>query len=257
MTTAQQLALLAREEPVMPCARLHAARGRHLDGCDTDCAGCLPAAARYGLLCGPCYSRIRYWLRYGHELVMHAFTLRHPSLGSALGRTDVRVDSSRAWQLPFNENAVEATDLFFGQLADVVKNHATELRIAPPGFLFDMWRKDQDVPGFPRHTDLGKADVLLSELVRFELTHGPKIAALPTVTVWYEELEQMVRTLRGRFPVEAPPTRPRSVPCRVCGQHQLEITRTVESESIRCRYCHWTPETPAVTDELITEGAAA
>lgn len=258
MTTLQQLALLTAATTT-PCARLHTARDRHDDDCPglDVCTGCQPAPARYGRLCGPCYSRIRYWLRYGHELVMHAFTQRTPGLGSSLTQTD-RVDSSRTWQLPFNEAAVTATDLFFGQLADVVKNHASELHIAPPGFLFDRWRRDQDVPGFPKDTDLGKADVLLSELIRFELAHGSKIAALDTIVVWYEELSDMVRTLRGQFPIDPPPVRPRTVPCPVCDQHRLVIRRTVDDvETIRCDYCQWTPSTDVETDDVLTEGAPA
>ncbi|MCJ1687771.1 hypothetical protein [Rathayibacter sp. VKM Ac-2927] len=259
MTTLQQLALLTAAPTITPCARHHAARDVHADDCPgTDvCHGCYPAAARYGHLCGPCYSRIRYWLRYGHELAMHAFTLRTPSLGSSLAQTD-RVDSTRAWRLPFNEQAVEATDLFFGQLADVVKNHATELHVAPPAFLFDRWRRDEDINGFPKDTDLGKADVLLAELIRFELAHGPKIAALDTIVVWYDELAEMIRTLRGRFPIDPPPTRPRTVPCPVCDQHRLVITRDIVNvETIRCEYCQWTPASDVETDAVLTEGATA
>jgi hypothetical protein len=240
MTTVQQLALSKT-----PCVRDHTIPGVHFDGCvDTVCTGCQPAEARYGLLCGACYFRMWDWLRDGHALVMNAFDRRTPGLGSSVGRSD-RVDSSRTWRLPFDEDAVDATDTFFGQLADVVKNHARELHVAPPGFLFDRWRRDEDVPGFPQGTDLLKADVLLSELIRFEFTHASKIANLYTIVVWYDELESMVKALRGRFPIEMPKPRPSRLECKRggigCGSGPVNVTQTSDGFEAKCHACGWQP----------------
>ncbi|KQQ22555.1 hypothetical protein ASF48_05055 [Rathayibacter sp. Leaf299] len=275
MTTAQQLALLTREEQAVPCIRGHALWGRHLDDCDSTvadvnqlevCTGCAPAPARVGRLCDRCYHVALEGLPRIGEHVAHGWTLIRPSITRAAGE---RVDASQEWRLPWNENARETVDLAYGQLCDMVKNHATELAVTPPGILVRAWVRDLDVYRFPTGTgSVREVEAYLGEVIAWEKGHAVAIAALPTAGVWVDELDDLLRRVRGQFPMDPP--RPRRMPglvCPTCGAARVYLHDAgTDHPYLMCGVRSSTHETGSGCNQtwegedivhVITEGAAA
>ena len=243
MTTVQQLALSKT-----PCIRDHMIPGVHVDGCtDTTCTGCQPAEAARGRLCLRCYSTLRYNLHASLPIMTHALNQRYRSI-PAFNYDAVRVSGGNGpARLPINDVAIEMTDSFYADLANYVTDHARKIHQAPPPSVFRALERDRNITGFTSGASLAEAYNLTLWLVQWELAYSLDIAALPEVGVWWADLSEMLRTLRGRFPIEKPKPRPSRLACRRdgigCGHGPVNVTYDAKTDdfTVECDTCGWQP----------------
>ena len=271
MTTAQQLALLTREEQTTPCARRHPL-GHHDDcpGLLSPCLGCVFKPADIGHLCAVCYSTVRYSLRSIGEHIVHGWSTLIPSITKA--PASERVQSSRGWRLPWADESEAILHAAYGQLASDVVWHAHMLTVEPPEHLHPATLTDREIVRIPVRdlTDLTGVRRYVGAVIQWELLRTKSIVerSAGTAVDYLETLSVLNRQLKGRFPMDPRgPELAKGLVCPVCGCTRVYLHGAgSEDPYLMCGVaatrnregsgCHTTWRGDPVT-HLITEGAAA
>jgi hypothetical protein len=271
MTTAQQLALLTREEQAVPCARRHTLG--HLDDCPglfSPCLGCVFTPADVGHLCAPCYSTVRYSLRAIGEHIIHGWSTLIPSITKA--PAPERVQSSRGWRLPWAEESEALLHAAYGTLASEAVWHAHMLAVDPPAGLHPATLTDRDITRIPVRdlTDTVGVRRYVEVVVQWELARTRPIVerAAGTAADLYETVVTLAKQLKGRFPMDPRgPELIKGLVCPICNAARIYLHGAgTEEPYLMCGVkdtrnregsgCHSTWH-GADIKHVITEGAAA
>lgn len=201
--------------------------------------------AKWGHLCGSCFWRIRYRLGEAPKIIVALRTTMVPLKAQSL---DGKVDGTRDRSLPFLESSAPEADEFFGVLVDWAVSHAEALSGRPASTLpSTAWRAYERVldtgdssRGLPAGLSPDAAAMRTQEVVQWLIRWGAKIAELPAVVAYHDDIVHQVARYRSRAGLVQP--RGRAKARRAC---DICMTSTVEVSSpdvgpliVRCTNCH-------------------
>ncbi|GAA0960266.1 hypothetical protein [Frigoribacterium faeni] len=189
-------------------------------------------------------ARARRSLVEAPGLIAYVRTLITPGLGGA--SDGMPRPASRTAPLPLRADAVDDTDDVFARLLHWVSYWAGVYQTAPPSTMQVHWAQDGEITGFRASTTPEGAGALTQQATLWLLARHDLITTHDTGMTYFEDVADMMRDLRGRFP--RAPRPPRGVldrPCPVCDQYAFGATWTgnsVEQFELRCSKCEHTED---------------
>lgn len=196
--------------------------------------------AKWGLLCGSCFWRVRWRLAEAPKIVV---ALRSTMDPRRAGAVESRVSGSRERSLPFFESQAPDADDLFGVLVDWATSHAEVLggRAATslPGAAWRMFGTGENSRGLGSGVSPKAAGEAVAEVVGWLVRWGEQIASLPAVTAYHDDVVAQVGRYRVRAGLVAPRAR-RAAPhgCPVCLAGVVEVSvPDVGPVLVRCSEC--------------------
>jgi hypothetical protein len=184
-------------------------------------------------------TRARRSLNNAPGLIAYARSLSLPSLG-VMGDGTPRATSKGA-PLPFRADAIDDTDDAYARLIQWVTYWSEQLDVAPPATVVVVWRRDGQEQGFRAEATPAGAGQLVQILVTWMLIRWDAILADDAASVFVEDVNDIFRTLFGKYP--RAPRRERQVlplPCPVCDHFAFGAewqSENVEDFVLRCEHC--------------------
>lgn len=154
--------------------------------------------------------------------------------------------ASKTAPLPVTAYAADDTDDVYARLLHWVSYWAGVYQVAPPATMQVRWARDREVTGFRASTPPEDACPPTQLATLWLLARHDLLAGHDTGMIYFEDVADMMRDLRGQFP--RAPRPPRGVldrPCPVCGQYAFGATWTgdsVEHFELRCSKCEHTED---------------
>ncbi len=212
------------------CAREHAAPATLLEPDPP------AAAAEVGLLCRPCFERLRWTLDGVPALLGHvrAQVMPQGSTGEA------RVSGTRELPIPFNAGALEDADELFAALANEARVIGDELGVEVPAVLAAFARSGAAVDALATASTPADAEQGARSIVSWLDPLLPQVAVLDDVAGIWEALVPLVQQMHGRYPLEErQQRRQRPRLCPVCGEQDVVVQWEDGRPRARCRSCHY------------------
>lgn len=161
--------------------------------------------------------------------------------------------SSTEAPFPIRVDPLEASDRTYAHLLNWVRYWAAELQIQPPATAVYAWTTDGGPQGFRSTVTALGSWGLTRTLTTWLLMHHDSIRRHPGSGEYFEQINDVLGQLRGRFPMRAPRARatlPRE--CPVCNEPKMVIERRgedVASIALVCGYCGFEGEAKALTKD--------
>ena len=173
-------------------------------------------------------------LQGASELALHVRSL------AVNGKTE-RGETLPEWSAPMRITAVDDLDEVYAQLINWVSFWAETLEVAPPSTAVVAWSNLKEVQGFRAGTTPEGAQFLVRLQTMWLGVHAPQIRDNETVTVYQEDIVNVLGALRGKYPMAPRPPREISErPCTTCGEYSVGAewnSDDLTDVTVQCAHC--------------------
>lgn len=179
--------------------------------------------------------RTKRHLQAAPDMVAHILTLVTSTGGGGGDKVSGGSDPQR---LPLNASALEDANGLYAKLIKWAIGHSIALNLVPPAITLGWLRKETSPDGFPSWATRTDAYELLKSVTDWLIAAEHHIASRSIAVVYYDDVQEIIGPLYGRYPIAPPRPRFASRECLVCGKHTVIVNFGDDGEvSVACTYC--------------------